>query len=333
MTIPAPRSISASRPRLTYVVPLRRWGLVDPDPLDAYLRWLATRVEVILVDGSAPELFARHRTAWEGLVRHVPVDPGFVTANGKVGGVVTGVHMARGEKIVIADEDVRYGDAALGRIADLLDEYDLVRPQNFFAPLSLPARWDTARTLLIRAVGRDFPGTLAVRRSTFIAFGGYAGDVVFENLELLRTAEAAGARVASCPGLYVRRLPPGRAHFGRQRVRYAYESLAQPSRMALELCIAPGTAILLTKRRSALAGCAIAAAVAAETGRRRAGGRAIFPATSSLLAPGWVIERGICSWFALWLRVTRGGLPYADTTIRKAANSKRALRSRSPRSP
>ncbi|MGI8800775.1 MAG: glycosyltransferase [Solirubrobacteraceae bacterium] len=312
-------------------MPLRRWEQLDPDPLPDYLEWLTTRVEVIVVDGSAPELFARHREAWGRLVTHVPVAPTLLTANGKVGGVITGVHMAPGEKIVIADEDVRYDDVALARIASALDEYDLVRPQNYFSPLSWPARWDTARTLLNRAFGTDFPGTLAVRRSTFTSVGGYAGDVVFENLELLRTAEAAGAHVASCPSLYVRRLPPAACHFGRQRVRYAYESLAQPWRMALELSIAPGIAVLGSRHRSGLVAAAIATALVAETGRRRAGGRPRFPATSSMLAPCWLVERGTCSWVALWLRVARGGLRYGDTTIRTAANSTRALSSRSPR--
>ena len=65
---------------------------------------------------------------------------------------------------MIADDDVRYEPAALRRAAELLDEHDLVRPQNFFEPLPWHARWDTARTLLNRGFGRDYPGTLAVRR-------------------------------------------------------------------------------------------------------------------------------------------------------------------------
>ena len=38
--------------------------------------------------------------------------------------------------------------------------HDLVRPQNYFEPLPWHARWDTARTLLNRGLGRDYPGTL-----------------------------------------------------------------------------------------------------------------------------------------------------------------------------
>jgi len=46
----------------------------------------------------------------------------------------------------------------------------------------------------------------------------------------------------------------------------------------------------------------------AEAGRRRAGGRAGFPATAALWAPGWLAERSLCVWPALGSRL-RGGLP------------------------
>src|SRR5205085_6247973 len=130
-----------------------------------------------------------------------------------VAGVHTGVAAARHERVVLADDDVRYGPEQLARVAALLEAHDLVQPQNVFDPLPWHARWDTARTLLNRALGADFPGTLGVRRSRFIAMGGYSGDVIFENLELIRTVEASGGTTLSALDLYVRRLPPTSARF------------------------------------------------------------------------------------------------------------------------
>jgi len=40
----------------------------------------------------------------------------------------------------------------------------------------------------------DYPGTMAVRRTAFLRSGCYNGDVLFENLELMRTLRAGGAR-------------------------------------------------------------------------------------------------------------------------------------------
>ena len=284
---------------------------------------------MIVVDGSPPPLFAVHGQAWGAVVTHVPPRFAAPGGNGKVCGVLTGMDIASHEAVVIADDDVRYELDQLQEVARLLQHADLVRPQNYFAPLPWHARWDTARTLLNRAVSHDYPGTLGVRRSSLRAAGGYDAGSLFENLELIRTIEAAGGCVANRRGFFVRRLPPSRAQFADQRVRQAYESFAQPARLVAELALLPATIALARAGRggSLAAGC-VGLVALAEVGRRRARGRAVFPASCSLLAPAWAAERALCVWIALWLRVRRGGIPYAGETVRKAASSKRTIRRR-----
>ncbi|MFI6785211.1 glycosyltransferase [Micromonospora sp. NPDC050276] len=306
---------------MAYVLPLR-WhtdaGLAE---LTDYLRWLAARVDVLMVDGSPPDLFARHAEAWRGLVRHLPPDPSECGLNGKVLGVRTGVRAAGHEQVVIADDDVRYDEAALTAVHRLLDRADLVRPQNYFDPLPWHAWWDTGRTLLNRALGTDYPGTLAVRRSTFLAMGGYDPDVLFENLELIRTVRAHHGTEAAPAWLYVRRLPPDAAHFRGQRVRQAYDDLAQPVRLLTALAVLPALAAAVASRRPRLLlGAAVGVVALAETGRRRAGGSRVFPPTTALAAPLWLLERGTCSWLALAQRFLFGGVRYNNTRIRRAAN-------------
>lgn len=323
---PGPRP--AGRLGIEYVLPLRWSADTGLAELTGYLRHLRRWVDVTVVDGSAPELFARHAAAWRGLVRHLPPDPALRGRNGKVLGVLTGVAAARHEHVVIADDDVRYDEAGLRAVHDLLDRVDLVRPQNHFDPLPWHAWWDTGRTLLNRAFAGDWPGTLAVRRSTFRAMGGYDPDVLFENLELVRTVRAYGGVTATPGWLYVRRLPPTVAHFRGQRVRQAYDDLAQPARLLAALAVLPAVAAALAVRRPGLLLRAGVAAVAvAELGRRRGGGARIFPAHTALAAPGWLLERGVCSWLALGRRL-RGGVPYAGARVRTAANPTRALRRR-----
>jgi hypothetical protein len=296
----------------------------------------ALGAEAIVADGSEPAVFAADRAAFEAAgATHLPLDPDLRGCrNGKVAGVLTAARRASHEALVIADDDVRYDRAALARTVDLLAGHDLVRPQNFFRPLPWHARWDTARTLLNRAFGRDYPGTLAVRRTLLLDLGGYDGDVLFENLELMRTVAAAGGREAAPLDLYVPRLPPPTRHFLGQRVRQAYDDFALPARMVLWLAILPGLALAATRRRPGppLAAAATAAVALAERGRRRAGGRAVFPATGSLAAPLWVLERGVSAWLAFAARLRHGGVAYAGTRIAVAANSRRTLRRRlSPR--
>lgn len=311
---------------LTYVVPVRWRDGAQRQELAAYLARIAPQVaETIVVDGSEPGVFAANAAAWGGRVRHVPLAAGESWLMGKVGGVRTGVELASRERVVIADDDVRYEPAALRRAAELLERHDLVRPQNYFSRLPWHARWDTARTLLNRSLGRDYPGTLAVRRSRMLAMGMYDGDVLFENLELMRTVRAHGGSVISPLDLYVARVPPSAGHFWGQRTRQAYDDFALPLRMALWLAVLP--ALALDRRRLAPAAAALAVGTA-EVGRRRGGGAGVFPATSSLLAPLWILERGVCAWLAVLQRLRRGGVRYGDSVIPVAAHSERQLRQR-----
>jgi hypothetical protein len=311
-----------------YVLPLR-WRHDDGLPeLTAYLRELARSCEVIVVDGSPRPLFDRHHAQWRGLVRHLRPHPDLDHRNGKVNGVVTGLREASAERVVIADDDVRYDPVTLAAAVARLDDADLVIPQNYFDPLPWHAAWDSARSLLNRAVGTDYPGTLVVRRSAFHDAGCYDGDVLFENLELIRTMRAAGARVLPVPDVLVRRLPPTAAHFAGQRVRQAYDSLAQPVRLAVELALLPAAvAAVATGRVRRLAAGIGAGCLLAELGRRRGGGTAVFPARTVLFAPAWLAERAVCSWLAVGSRL-RGGVRYADSRLPRAATSTRVLRRR-----
>lgn len=315
------------REKLTYVLPFKSSGAEDLDDLTAYLQALARVADVIVVDGSGEDAFARHAALWSEHVTHVPPRPGLAFANGKVDGVITGIELAHTEKVVVADEDVRYDVAALQRMSELLESYDLVRPQNYFDPMPWHALWDTGRSLLNRAVAADYPGTLGVRRSLFLDAGGYDGDVMFENLEMIRTMEEAGGSSIAPLDLYVARRPPEARHFLQQRPRQAYDDLAQPWRLVTFAAILPATAIVARRRPALLAAAIAGIAGLAEVGRRRAGGPRVFPAAASAMAPVWVAERALCTWIALGNRAL-GGVPYRGSRLRLAANPRRVIRRR-----
>jgi len=311
-----------------YVLPLRWTDDADLADLTLYLRRLSTHIDVTVVDGSPPVLLRAHARAWSGIVRHVaPHD--MHGANGKVRGVLTGLALTRHERIVIADDDIRHDPATLRALVAELRDADLVKPQNVFRPQPWHARWDTARSLVNRAVSADYPGTYAVRRRALPH--GYDPDALFENLEMERTVRAAGGRVRSCPDLFVERRPPTTRHFLGQRVRQAYDSLAQPKRLCAELAILP-TLLALRRRRGILALLALGAVALAERGRRRDGGRAVFPRLAAWWTPAWALERGLTSWIAVGLRL-RGGVRYADTRVRLPATPLRVLRRRAEEGP
>jgi hypothetical protein len=314
---------------LSYVLPIRCGdGTHDHAELVEYLGALAAAgVEVLVVDNSEDAIFTSHGGTFAGVARHLA--PAVATTNGKVGNVLTGVAEASNERVVIADDDVRYDLASLHEVARRLEVGEVVVPANVFDPMPWHARWDTARTLLNRSFWFDFPGTLGVRRSALAAAGGYDGDVLFENLELMRTVEATGGRLVSAPDVFVTRRPPSTGTFLGQRVRQAYDDLAQPAKLATMLSVAPlALAAIATRRWGALVAGAGATIALAELGRRRDGGTKRFPATAAVWAPAWVAERGVCVWIAVGRRVLLGGVRYRGTRLRRAATPLRELRRR-----
>lgn len=314
---------------VSYVLPVRSDRTL-PDELIGYLAQLDPRMEVIVVDGSSVRCFEQNAALMPRRVFHVPVDEDLRGhLNGKVGGVVTGLRRATRTHIVIADDDVRYDSESISAIDRALDDADVVRPQNFFSPLPWHAYLDTARTLLNRISGGDWPGTLGVRRTALDLAHGYDGDVLFENLELIRTVVARGGTEISRPDLYVRRLPPSSKHFLSQRIRQAYDEFARPARLTLWLATLPGLIVVsqLGGGRALLAAATLAIALA-EIGRRRAHGATIFPFAASLLAPVWILERAICAWLAVLSRVFFGGVVYRGRVLRRAATPLSELRRR-----
>src|SRR3954468_5954514 len=188
-------------PRVTYLLPVRRATFVADDAaqLAGYFRSLAEAgCEVLVVDGSPPAVFAQHDEAWRSLCRHEQVDRSFGFLNDKVNGIHTGVNLAGCEKIILADDDIRYTALEIDRVCELLDEFEVVRPQNFLSPLPWWARMEAARMLINRATLRtaDYPGTCAFRRASMLRVGHYDGDVLFDNEEMIRHFARAGASIS-----------------------------------------------------------------------------------------------------------------------------------------
>jgi Glycosyltransferase like family 2 len=301
----------------TYVLPIRREKPGREAELADYLGSLPI-AEIIVVDGSTTRPFERLREALPANVTHVRPDSSLLGLNGKVRGVLTGFKLANFERIVIADDDIRYSAKALRAVVERLEDAEVVRPQNYFEPSPWHATFDGARSLINRALDGDWPGTLAIRRGALA--DGYNADVLFENLELVRTIRARGGRECIARDLFVRRLPPTSKHYWGQRVRQAYDEFARPGRLAAALSIAPLLLASLLLQKPAIAETiAIVAIAFAFGGWLRDGASRHFSLWSVFAAPLWVLERGICAWIAVYCRVVRGGIRYAGNVIRNAA--------------
>jgi hypothetical protein len=310
------------------LLPIRREKPAHERELAAYLASLPIS-EIIVVDGSPAAAFDALRDALPTAVKHLSPDPSLRGLNGKVRGVLTGLQHATRERVVIADDDVRYDQNALRAVIEALGSAEVVRPQNYFKPTPWHAILDGARSLINRSLDGDWPGTLAIRKSALP--DGYNADVLFENLELVRTIRANGGRERVARDIFVRRLAPTSQQYWSQRVRQAYDEFARPARLAVALTIIPLLcASVLLKAPAVAEALAIAGIALAFAGWLRDGAWAHFSLWSVAAAPLWLVERGLCAWIAIYQRVSRGGIRYAGNVIRDAATPPARLTRNTP---
>lgn len=309
----------------TYLCPFRS-NTVDMDSIREFYRYwdmlCSLDCEVLVVDGSPAENFEVHAREWTNC-RHVKVDPQFTYLNGKVNGILTGVPLAAHEKIILADDDIRYTEANILRMVHDLDIFEVVRPQNYFFPNPLWTQIDSARILLNRAYfpEGDFPGTLGFRKNVFTAAGAFDGNVLFDNEELVKHFQNNGANISFATDFFIQRKPPNPEKWMEQRPRQAYEDFVMEERTAFFLALLPVHLLLLFsgKRKTAgllallISGIAIAKAI---KGRKNGAGKYI-PLQTVVFAPLWILERGINVYLALYWKLTKGGYPFGDRLIAK----------------
>ena len=312
--------------RCTYLLTIRRarFDRREAEMFNDYFRLIAAAgCEVLVVDGSPPAVFSTHQEIWRGVCFHVPVDPQHKYLNGKVNGIHTGVALASHERIILADDDIRYTSDDVRRMCRLLADYEMVRPQNYLRPLPFWARTEAARMLINRAWIRegDYPGTLGVRRSAMLRVGHYDGDVLFDNEEIVRHFRAHGAKIAYARDFFILKRPPSFRKWLEQRPRQAYEDFVMHTKTSFFTLLPPACALiwLVTGWRWLLAFVTVVACGAVIAAARGLGNEAarFFSPLLCLYAPLWVAERALSTYWAFYWRVAHGGYPFGDKLVVK----------------
>lgn len=317
--------INGERACCTYLLTIRRsrFNAEEAAAFREYFESLAAVCEVLVVDGSPPDVFAEHEKMWRNVCRHEPVDAQYKYLNGKVNGVHTGVAVAEYDRIILADDDIRYTPDDARRMAELLENYDLVRPQNYFRPLPVWARTEAARMLINRAwiSEGDYSGTLGVTRRAMLRVGHYDGDVLFDNEEIVRHFRLKGARIKYARDFFLLKLPPTFGKWLEQRPRQAYEDFVMRAKTlffaSLPLVLVftwmkAGWQFLLIYVAVISLGAIASAALGLNDGAAR-----FFPPRIILYAPLWIAERTVSTYWAFYWYLTRGGYPFGDKVLSK----------------
>ena len=100
--------------------------------LASYLEMLTQAgCEALVIDGSPPEVFARNEDVLREVCLHRAVDRSYGYLNDKVNGIHTGVALATCQKIVLADDDIRYRSESLMKVVKLLENFSVVGRRIF----------------------------------------------------------------------------------------------------------------------------------------------------------------------------------------------------------
>ena len=315
------------QPVCTYLLPFRRavFDKVEAAKLRRYFEGLGQiGCEVLMVDGSRGEVFAQIESVIGDVCRHEQVDRRFGYLNDKVNGIHTGVELAGCEKIILADDDIRYASGNIREVLFLLEENEVVRPQNFLRPLPWWAKMEAARMLINRATLRaaDYPGTCAFSRSALLFCGHYDGDVLFDNEEIIRHFAQHGCAIAYANDLFVRKRPPTLRKWIEQRPRQAYEDFGLRAKTALFFALPlllVATAIILGVAGvfGFIAVVSLGSIYLACRGRVRGKAAEFFPRQCCYFAPLWIAERSLSTYWALYWFLTRGGYPFGERVLSK----------------
>jgi hypothetical protein len=321
------KAITARDIQCSFIVPIRRVAIdpVEIAKLADYFKALRLAgCEVLVVDGSPFAVFEQHKKSWQICSRHVAPDPKYTFLNGKVNGVHTGVDLASCERIILADDDIRYSAADVKRMCALLDKFEMVRPQNFIAPLPWWARLETARILINRGVLRagDYPGTCGFCRSTMHRVGPYDGDVLFDNEEIVRHFALKGVDINYALDFFILKRPPTFTKWLEQRPRQAYEDFVMRAKTAAFLSVFPlslGLGFLVSVRVALLflAILSLLSVLLSTRGMLRNAAYRVFPVHSPLFAPLWIFERSLSVYWALYWWARYGGYPFGQKLLSK----------------
>src|SRR5207253_4169110 len=117
----------------------------------AYLSTIAVAgFEVIVAE--LPDTFDENDRVLRWMGHHVRIRPQHRSFSGAIDPLRVAMDVATCDKVIVADERVRYSVDALREISALLDGHEVVEPQDYFDPLPWWGGFDAGRMLMHRGI-------------------------------------------------------------------------------------------------------------------------------------------------------------------------------------
>lgn len=306
------------RKHCTYIFTIQRKAVsaAEVQEISFYLALLnSTGCDVIVVDASPLEIYAAHEGAWFSLCRHVKVDSRYHSQSSLINSIFTGTALASCQKIIFASDTVRYTPDDILRMCELMEHFELVRPQNYLFPLNWWSQIESVGILINRTVmpGGDSPETFGFKSPAFLKFCSRK-DRSFEVTEdVTRQFIMHQAKVCFALDFLIQKNSPSFGDWCSSCFRETYKNFSFGIKPCLFLLMIPlgillglfgGIEFLLFYSASIF----LNLITVTFLGRFR-GGREFFPLKLSFAAPIWLFERILCHYKTLFWLLTPGGHP------------------------
>ena len=281
--------------------------------LAAYLSDIAASdFEVIVVDASSPEHLEENRRVLRWVCRHTAAKPQHVTGFGKIDVLRAAIDLASCDKVIVADEHVRYSPEALDDVTALLEMHEVVEPQDYFDPMPWWGGIEAGRILVHRSISPipDRGSTFGFRKRS--VSGLRSLDHAALAHDYVRRLASQGAEVFTSMQLFVRRMPPAFSDWIRELPRRAEEEFRMPATAVLFFMLIPSLIAVTLLGGARMAGTIAAGIAFASIGlalRGRIGAGRFFPWRACFFAPVWILQRSVSIYCGLLWRVSRGGEP------------------------
>jgi len=252
--MPSPRVASPGEKRsldTTVLIPVKVPDTRYLRGLDrCFQEWFArfADLRVVVVDDSPAVVFRSNARLWVDMpIEHFATPEWYRTGtNNKSNAIHAGLERIATSYALLLDDDLRPDGDALWNLRCRLEQYPLVRGRVYSHDLV----WYESLNLCEQYLARVFDdrwqpfGHLAIRVEPFRAAGMFDKDVIFDDLEIERHCQAHDLALAVADDIAVPLVSHGFRHFCRQRLIYAYETLAFPFMFRFLLSILPVACLL-----------------------------------------------------------------------------------------
>ncbi|WP_372997689.1 glycosyltransferase [Lutispora sp.] len=283
--------------------------------------------EIIIADESEDEVSSVLSKMFKKAcnIKHfIPETSVRIGANDKLNGVYAALNYCKYDKVLLLDDHYRLTISTLEKVNNYYDVFDCFKMMPKFHNTPLSVLVDLCGMFVINVLDyrKQYCGHLAFRKSQYDKVGFPSRDALFDEFAMEKHLRINGYNIGFVKDVSLEAIQDITfIKFLEQRVRYAYENLAIPSRFFLYAIVIPITILLglININYSVMFAAAITSFIIliAFIGQILYG-MSIAPFYTFLFSPVWFWFYPFTTWISIY-KYFKGGVMFGGRKIKRAS--------------